>query len=1002
MQTADWPVFVHLAQPGYLALLALLPLAIALGLRSLSGLGPVRRPLAVGLRCLVIATMSLALARPEWVRKTDDQTVVFAVDQSDSVPAESKRAAAQFIRSATAALRSGKDRVGLIGFDGQASVEQVPQPELLVDYPGRPIEPHRTSIAAALRLGLALLPADAAKRLVILSDGNENVGSAGEEAMTYAALDIPVDVVPLRYEHGAEILVEQLSAPASARRNEVVNLQLVVRSQVAASARLLLYHNERLIQLDPVNARTGMSIQLDAGPNRLAIPVPLHASGVHRFRAVVQPETSAIDTLPYNNEGQAFTIVGTAERVLIVVDSTADATGINGTSADLLAAALRSGGIECERVSINELPSDPAALADCSTVILANASAFALGEQRQQLLASYVRDQGGGLIVIGGDQAFSVGGYAHTPLEELLPVETSRDRLKLLSLCLVIVIDRSGSMAGDKIAMARQAAGASVQLLSSLDRIGVVAFNSAAEWVVPVQAAGNKTAIVERLTTIGAGGGTNMYPALKHAADALAAVDANLKHIIVLTDGQSMPADFESFAKHCGEAGVTISAIAVGPDADRALLARIAQLSGGRMYVADSARPLPQIFVRETVVASRSGLFEQPFTPRLCAVVDDSILTGFTQADIPPLHGHVVTASKPLAQAPLVRTTEDGADPILAYWQVGLGRTVAFTSGLWPKWGPEWAAWSGFSKLWTQAVRYAGQPGGSSDLEVESAIKDGQAHVVVSAARLPVHAQGSLSLAGRLIRPDFSTEPLHVQRTGADRLEATFPVDMPGTYLVNMPYSYGSGGSGRAGVLRTGVVMSYSPEYRTLRDNEGVLAEVARRTGGRVLSADHAGTVLETSSIRPVQVRRPFWEDLVRLALLLFLLDVAVRRIAVTPAEALGRIRRFVRELAGRRATDDSAAVLATLRGVKTRVRGEQAEALAEQAPRPEAMPPPVDQRESDALTRALGGAEPDKPVVSAPAQKRRLPATSEGDYTARLLRAKRRARGEAGDEHTP
>ncbi|MEW6199538.1 MAG: VWA domain-containing protein [Planctomycetota bacterium] len=994
MPSADWSVFVDFAQPGYLALLALLPFVVVLGVRSLSGLGRVRRPLAVSLRCLVILVLSVALAGPDWVRVVDDQAVVFAVDQSDSVPADVQRAAAEFVRSSVAGLRPGKDRVGLLAFDGRPSVEQVPRPTLVVEQLGRPIEPHRTNVAAALRLGLALLPADAARRLVVLSDGNENVGRAAEEAATCAALGIPIDVVPLRYTHAAEMLVDSLTAPAVARRDEAINLQLVVRSQVAAGARLRLYHNEQLVPLDAAGPGAGSLVALDAGPNRLTIPFELRSPGVHRFRAVVQADPPEADTLPYNNEGRAFTIVGAAERVLIVADTAADSTGVNKAAAALLAEALRRGGIECDMRSVDELPEDPAALADCSTVLLSNVSAFALQERRQQGLASYVRDQGGGLIVIGGDQAFSVGGYACTALEEILPVETGRERLKLLSLSLVIVIDRSGSMAGEKLDMARRAAVASVQVLGPLDRVGVIAFDSLAEWVVPLQPAGQRAAIMRAIAAIGSGGGTDMYPALVHAAAALADVTTNLKHIIALTDGQSAPGEFETLARRCGAAGITISSVAVGPDADRELLERIAQLSGGRMYVADDAQPLPQIFVRETVLAGRSGLVEQPFTPALRRVVDNQIVAGLAPADIPPLRGYVVTAIKPLAQASLVRTTEDGADPILAHWPVGLGRVVAFTSGLWPKWGPEWVAWPGFSKLWTQAVRYAGRPGNPADLDVEAAVKDGQGHVVVSAERLPLRLLGSLNLAGRLVRPDFTAENLPVPRTGAHRFEATFPLDSPGTYLVNIAYGYGPAGEGRTGVLRTGVVLSYSPEYRTLRDDAERLTDVARRTGGRVLDLGDPDTVFDAGSIRPAQVRRPLWEDLIRLTLLLFLLDVAVRRIAVSPAEVVRRGRDFVHGLAGRPAAGDSAATLATLRGVKDRTRDAVAPAPAPQAAELAAPPPPVPPREPDALTRALEGSGPAQPVV-APPEKPRPATTSESEYTSRLLRVKRRARGD-------
>lgn len=988
------PIFIDLTHTGYLAVLALLPVVLVLSWRSLAGLGPVRGPLAVGLRCLVITVTALALASPEWVRMTDDQTVTFALDQSDSISAAHQRDALAFVERSTASMRRGKDRVATVSFAGRPSVDQLPREMLLAQELGDVEDRHQTSLAAALRLGLALFPGDTAKRMVVISDGNENRGLAADEAENYAALGIPIDVVPLRYEHAAEILVDQLSAPASAERDEVVNLELLVRSQVETTARLTLFRNERRVDLGAGTGRTGRLIRIAAGANRFSIPVRLRASGVQRFRAVVDPVDPAADSIAVNNQGQAFTIVGEAARVAIITDMSARDPETEAASADILARALRESGVECDVVALDDLPADPAALADRSAVILSNVSAFALGVARQALLASYVRDQGGGLIVLGGDQAFSVGGYAHTPLEQILPVETSRDKLKFLSLGMVIVIDRSGSMAGEKIAMARQAAIGSVGLLSRLDRIGVIAFNSTAEWIVPFRLADDRAEITQRVSLLYDGGGTSLYPALEQAQAALLAASTNLKHMIVLTDGQSAPGPFETLAERCGEAGITISTIAVGPDADRALLARIAQQSGGRMYVADSARPLPQIFARETVLASRSGIFERPFTPTLRARVDEQVMAGFA-GEVPPLGGHVVTAAKPMANTPLVRPTEEGADPILAYWQVGLGRTVAFTSGLWPKWGPAWVAWPGFGKLWAQAVRYAARSSDHDALEVETTVKGGNAHVTISAEHLPIRTLGTLTVGGQVVAPDYASSSLPLQQTAAGRYEAVFPLDAPGTYLLNLAYSFGRGAERRSGVLRAGVVQSYAPEYRALRHSEPTLSALARRTGGRVLNLKTPETVFEARSIRPIEARRPFWEDLVRLALVLFLLDVAVRRVALTPTEAVARFRRFVREMAGVQSEADSVATLGTLRGAKERVQAD-AEAPAGETPsRVAAQHRPTEFDSGDALSRALNGTDTDKPVVAEAARKDRPPMSSEGEYTSRLLRAKRRVRGD-------
>ena len=343
MFLARWPILVDLTHPGYLAVLALLPIVVALSLRSLSGLGRWRGTIAVGIRCLVIGAMALALASPEWVRSTDDQTVTFALDQSDSVPPAQQRVAMAFMEHAAGTMRSGQDRVAIVSFAGRPSVDQLPNETFVGGSLGAVADSHETNTAAALRLGLALFPSDTAKRLVLISDGNENRGVAADEAEAYAALGVPIDVVPLRYEHGAEILVDQLSAPSAAKRDEVINLRLVVRSQVETAARLMLYRNDRLVDLDPATSRAASSIQLAVGPNRFTIPVKLPASGVHRFRAVIEPENPAADSIVLNNLGQAFTIVGEATRVLIVTDPAGYDSATDATSANFLADALREG-----------------------------------------------------------------------------------------------------------------------------------------------------------------------------------------------------------------------------------------------------------------------------------------------------------------------------------------------------------------------------------------------------------------------------------------------------------------------------------------------------------------------------------------------------------------------------------------------------------------------------------------------------------------------------------
>jgi Ca-activated chloride channel family protein len=1001
MTSLGLPGLLRFEHATYLLALGLLPVLLLLSLRSLAGLGPVRRRLAIAMRCIVVACLVLALAGPLRVRTTDDQTAVFLLDQSLSVPRAQQQAAFDFVRRAAEGMRNGKDRVALVTFDGAPLVEQLPRPALTVDHLASGAQPHHTNLSGALRMALALFPPDTARRVVVLSDGNENVGQALLEADTYLAAGVPIDVAPLTYQHDAEILVERLTAPASAALDQTVDLNLVVRSQKAGKARILLYHDDVLIDYDPSPMEAGFPVTLEPGYNRFPIPVQLRHAGAHRFRAVVVPESADMDTIAANNEGRAFTLVAGEQRVLILTE-VLDAESADTLSAHRLAQALRQSSIQCDVAGLGEVSLEPAALTGYSLVILSNVSAISLGEARQLALASYVRDLGGGLIAVGGDKAFSVGGYFRTALEEILPVVTDRAKLQFLSLSMVIVIDRSGSMSGQKIEMTREAAIGSVQLLNRTDHIGVIAFDSQPEWIVPLVRCEDKPRIVARIAEIGAGGGTSIYPALEQAYAALAPAETNLKHAIVITDGQSSPGAFDEIAADFKKSGITISTVAVGDDADTELLNRLARISGGRMYIAESAKPLPQIFARETVLASRSGIYERTFSPLLRVSADEQVLRGLGQADIPPLDGYVVTAAKPLASVPLVRASESSTDPILAYWQAGLGRSLAFTSGLWPRWGSSWLSWPGFTRVWAQAVRWAARPAQSTDFNVVATLEGDRAKIALDARDLPAHLLGSISMAGRVVDPNFDAHPLQPLQVGPGRFEASFPAGEPGAYLVSLAYQAGTESAGRSGLIQTGVVVTYSPELATVAPDHALLTELAQRTRGRQMDLADAARVFDPALVSPVEARRPIWEDLVRLALIAFLIDVAVRRIAFRPREAAQHIRKRIRELAGAPVSVTATRTVAVLRGAREDVReGLRGGAVNPAASSRGTVPLPdgaaTDVESVDPLSRAIRTAGAmDKPVVADP--KATGPAAAES-YAARLKRAKREARAQHEDD---
>jgi len=1002
--------WLRFESPGYLALLALIPLLIALSFRSLAGLGRWRRWLAIVARCLVVLLMVAALAGAQRTQTIRDLSVIFLMDRSKSVPAELQRESFKYVTRADES-RKPDDRIGIISFDGVASVDQLPMRAVEVSSITQPGEPDQTSIAAAARLGLALLPSDTTGRLVLLSDGNENVGAVLDEARQLGAAGIPVDILPIQYEHDNEVVFEQLKAPPTATADETVNLQMILRSQKPARGQVLLRHgfgrnDLTLIDLNGAAPGVGFPVELDAGPNRFTIPVPLRVAGAHRFEAQFVPETEGVDTLQDNNFGRAFTVVSGQGRILILT-STSDLAAAQ-PAALLLKSALEAEKLVCDVETPGESPLDQVRLLEYSLVILNNVSAADLSDDAKKSLEVYVRDLGGGLIMIGGDESFGAGGWLGSPVEEVMPVSFDvKHKKEFLKGALVLVMHAcevpDGNDLGERCAIE------AVKALSARDLVGVLAYKwqggQQGHWVVPLQDVGEKSRIINSIRQMNMGDLPDLDEVMRPGVEALIArKDVGPKHMIVVSDFDPQPPR-DDLIRAMKQNGITCTTIAIGYGGhpiDEPKAQWIAESTGGRFYRTNDHSKLPQIFIKESREVRRSLVQEGVFDPKLVNTLSP-LVPGLAGERLPQLRGFVLTTAKPAATIPIVRKSEDGDDPILAHWQVGLGKTVAFTSGMWPKWGPDWTAWAKFSKLWSQIARWASRQSESAAFDVTTAVQGGKAKVRIDALNKDTEAVNFMDVAGTLVTPGQESQPLRLTQTGPGRYEGEFDARDRGNYIMNLQYAMGRGAAAQSGTLQTGVTVAYSPEYSQLRANLPLLDELRERTHGRKLTADQPQAVFDRSGLRPAETRRAMWEQLLRWMLVLFLIDVAIRRIAVNPIEVYRKLRRFIAEIAGRgRPAVATEAVLTTLKGTRERVRDEQrsaasaagGEAVTGTGPpttaRYEARTP--DARASEELGKALGGAtQQDVPVVAKPTGKK--PAQSEADYTSRLLKAKKRAR---------
>jgi hypothetical protein len=398
--------------------------------RSLAGLSPGRRWAALGARAAVIVLLALALAGLNKIRRNKDLSVILVLDQSRSVRPDEQEQARKFARTATR-KPPADDRVGAITFDGEAYIEQLPNKpgpdgglysDVKLISPGN--QPDRTNIASAIRLAMACFPADSAKRIVLLSDGNQNVGDVMTEVQTAAAANVAVDVVPIRYDYEDEVLFERLAAPAYAREQEIATVRLTLRSRSSrpTSGRIQLYHDGRLVELDPASKDAGQRVELLPGLNSFTLRLPLNHTGTHRFEARFTPDDPTADRIAANNRATAFTTVEGPATVLVVSARPND-------DEPLVMALLREKiRVDVRRPEESEI--DAVTLQQYAAVILANVAADSLSEAQHRALASYVRDLGGGLIMLGGDQGFGAGGWQSSVVEAVMPVRFDVDAVR--------------------------------------------------------------------------------------------------------------------------------------------------------------------------------------------------------------------------------------------------------------------------------------------------------------------------------------------------------------------------------------------------------------------------------------------------------------------------------------------------------------------------------------------------------------------------------------------
>lgn len=796
----------------------------------------------------------VALTAPKVERPTERLNVLFLLDTSDSLPFEEKLRAREFVRTALT-FRDREDWAGLVTFAARPEVVSLPGTEFdTTTAPARGPAPRATDIGAALRMGLALLPEGGRSRMILLSDGNDSAGQLADEVLAVAQRGVEIYSVPVGSWRGGEVLVERVALPQEVKEGEPFVLRLTLWSAEETEARFTIHRNGEFLGAQKVH--------LSPGKNVFAYRQTLRQAGFHTYQVAVEGRE---DVLEENNRALGVVAVRGRPRVLLVERDQAQA--------EHLARALRTQQVQVEVRGPGGIPRDLPDLQRFDTVILSNVSSLRMTRRQMEMVRSYVRDAGGGLIMLGGDESFGVGGYYHTPVEEALPVTMeARQRLEVPSLAVVLVIDRSGSMdtrVGQftKLDLAKEAAQLVVELLDRRSEIGVLAFDTTPGWVVEPKPVRDRERILGEISTVRPGGGTDMFPALKEAYQSLYQRDALLKHIIVLSDGQSAAGDFTGLIRRIARDRITVSTVAIGRDADARLLRDISRWGRGRFYFTEDPANLPRIFTLEAQLASKSAVVEEPFRA-VPIQPGHEILRGIDWPEAPPLGGYVATTSKATAEVLLVSPQ---GDPLLAVWRYGLGRAGAFTSDAKARWGVLWLKWSGFSPFFAQLTRWTLRT--AEPQEAVAEIRRHRNRGIVGVETITPTGQFVNFLEARagVVTPEKLRRVVELTQVAPGRYEGSFPITEEGAYLVGIARRRGET---MIGSELASLVVPYPSEHRSLGVNMRMLTEMGALSGGGVIGkAEEAFRLARRPSVK----HQDLWPLLAVTSLVLVFLAILIQ-----------------------------------------------------------------------------------------------------------------------------
>ncbi len=996
--------------PRFLWLLPvlLIPLWI-FSFKSLAGLGPFRRIFALAFRTLVLTICVLALADIQLKRSTEKLSVIYLLDQSKSIQPAQRMKLIDYVNVAIKEHRDRDDRAGVIVFGREAAIQTPPfDTDVQINENQEvQLDPEYTNLQGAIKLAQATFPGDSAKRIVIVTDGNQNMGDALEQAQGAIESGISIDVVPVHFRHRAEVLVEKISVPSDIRKGQPFDLRVVVNnSAVATESDPGNVHGTLIIRQQTDDAPVTLSeekITLAPGKRVFTIRQQIDEPAFYSYEAQFVPDTAQDDAMAENNRSTAFTYIRGSGQVLLIEDFE------NPREHELLVDRMRKQNIE---ITVRKSDQPFGGLQDLQqydTVILANVPREHFTDDQLMMLAQNTQLMGGGLVMLGGPNSFGAGGWASTEIEKAMPLDFQIKAAKVVpkgALCMIM----HASEMPDGNYWQKVVAEEALKTLGNQDFCGVIHYGATDQWLWNAprgfqKVGGSRPQMLARLDRMQPGDMPDFDPGLVMAARGFKMLTDTeqpaIKHMIVISDGDPAPPSARAI-RELVALKVTVTTVAIGAHgpAESRLMQDIARQTGGKYYAVNSGKALPQIYQKEARRVARPLVHENKngFTAQVR--YPHEMLAGIDEG-YPPMHGYVMTSVKknPLVEVSLTAPEPAGQDntTLLASWTYGLGKTVCFTSDDGARWTTAWADWANYDQFFSQLIRWSMRPvGDQGKFTVSTDNVDGQVRVVVTALDKDDEFLNFLEMSSTVLGPDMKPRELKMVQTAPGRYVGEFAGEDAGSYFVMM-----NPGADTT-PIRTGVNVPYSAEYRDRETNTPLLEQLASLTpkGGKrgALIDDPTGqinpvTLLQFNSFRHDLPRatssQDIWHYLVWAGCLVFFGDVFIRRVTFN-LDWVGPWAASMRDtLMGRDAVPQSTPMMERLRSRKAEVSGdlERRKAATRFEPQPDA---PVS---TDAIDAALGQA--DAPTLAKPTGPGMGPvgADDEDSYTNRLLRAKKQAR---------